>query len=166
VKRLPRWRAWVLVLALLIAPLGAFAQDLLPVPAPSARVIDQTGTLAPEQRAALVIERDTLQQQLTALAETHAQHTAAAEAEHKKLLAAREHAVAQVAEIRSEFDRGGREPLAFFTHERLRRERGEQARIPDGAKRPGVAGELRSLELPAGGRGTAVAHNRCKYTSW
>jgi ketopantoate reductase len=41
----------------------------------------------------------------TIILATKAQHTAAAEAEQKKLLAAREHAVAQVAEIRAEFDR-------------------------------------------------------------
>ena len=39
------------VLAVLAAP--ARAQDVLPVPALSGRVIDQTGTLQPEQRAAL-----------------------------------------------------------------------------------------------------------------
>jgi uncharacterized protein len=50
-----RFAAWVLVLqALALAwPVGALAQDVLPVPALSARVIDQTATLAPAQAAAL-----------------------------------------------------------------------------------------------------------------
>ncbi len=44
-----------ILLALLLALLGfgARAQDVLPVPTLDARVIDQTGTLTPEQRAAL-----------------------------------------------------------------------------------------------------------------
>ncbi len=45
--------AWLLGLALLALTLAAEAQDVLPVPALSARVIDQTGTLGPEQRAAI-----------------------------------------------------------------------------------------------------------------
>lgn len=43
----------LLHLALVFAALGAQAQDLLPVPAPSARVIDQTATLGDTGRAAL-----------------------------------------------------------------------------------------------------------------
>ncbi|MDN3919620.1 TPM domain-containing protein [Roseateles violae] len=48
-------RAWLLLLSLLSALLGlpARAQDVLPVPALSARVIDQTGTLDARERAAL-----------------------------------------------------------------------------------------------------------------
>ena len=49
-----RWP--ILLLVLLLALPGAAplqAQDLLPVPAPSARVIDQTGTLSAEQTVAL-----------------------------------------------------------------------------------------------------------------
>lgn len=53
--RRPVGPAWALLLALglwLLAGLAA-AQDLLPVPALAARVIDQTGTLSAEERAAL-----------------------------------------------------------------------------------------------------------------
>ena len=50
-------RAWLLGLAVLLAGLAGFgpahAQDLRPVPAPSARVIDQTATLTDAQRARL-----------------------------------------------------------------------------------------------------------------
>jgi uncharacterized protein len=49
-------RAWLLTLALLWAALAgvpAWAQDVLPVPALSGRVIDQTATLSEPQRAAL-----------------------------------------------------------------------------------------------------------------
>ena len=58
VRRTPRaacWRA-VLVLALALAawlPLRGHAQQVLPVPALSARVIDQTGTLSAADKAAL-----------------------------------------------------------------------------------------------------------------
>ncbi len=44
---------WLLVLWALLGATLAPAQDVQPVPALSARVIDQTGTLAPDQRAAL-----------------------------------------------------------------------------------------------------------------
>lgn len=48
-----RWLArWALLLALALAT-GAWAQPLQPVPALSARVIDQTGTLAAEEQQAL-----------------------------------------------------------------------------------------------------------------
>ena len=50
-------RAWLLGLAVLLAGLAgigaAHAQDLRPVPALSARVIDQTATLTDAQRAGL-----------------------------------------------------------------------------------------------------------------
>lgn len=42
-----------LLLAALLAPAALHAQDVLPVPPLSARVIDQTATLSPEQRSAL-----------------------------------------------------------------------------------------------------------------
>lgn len=45
--------AWLLLAGLLAACLPARAQDVLPVPALTARVIDQTGTLDASQRAAL-----------------------------------------------------------------------------------------------------------------
>ena len=44
---------WLLLVAALLGAGPLHAQPLLPVPALSARVIDQTGTLAPEQQAAL-----------------------------------------------------------------------------------------------------------------
>ena len=52
---MPAWAlAWLPVVALLLALAGvAQAQEPLPVPALSARVIDQTATLQPAQRAAL-----------------------------------------------------------------------------------------------------------------
>ena len=43
----------LLLASTLLCAAGALAQDVLPVPAPSARVIDQTATLKPEQMAAL-----------------------------------------------------------------------------------------------------------------
>ncbi|MDE1949885.1 MAG: TPM domain-containing protein, partial [Burkholderiales bacterium] len=46
-------RVVALLLALLLAAAAAWAQDVQPVPALSARVIDATGTLAPAQRQAL-----------------------------------------------------------------------------------------------------------------
>ncbi|MDH5339850.1 MAG: TPM domain-containing protein, partial [Rubrivivax sp.] len=46
-------RGLILVLALLASAAPLQAQDLLPVPALSGRVIDQTGTLSAEQVAAL-----------------------------------------------------------------------------------------------------------------
>lgn len=46
-------RGALVACALLFTLLGARAQDVLPVPPLSGRVIDQTGTLKPEQRAAL-----------------------------------------------------------------------------------------------------------------
>ena len=46
-------RALALALALLLAAASAIAQDVLPVPALTARVVDQTGTLTEPQRAAL-----------------------------------------------------------------------------------------------------------------
>lgn len=52
VQRLPS-AAWLLALWLLAAWWPAAAQDVLPVPALTARVIDQTGTLDASQRAAL-----------------------------------------------------------------------------------------------------------------
>ena len=45
--------ACALIVALAFAINGALAQDVLPVPPLSGRVIDQTGTLTPEQRSAL-----------------------------------------------------------------------------------------------------------------
>ncbi|MEN9631418.1 MAG: hypothetical protein RJA10_4646, partial [Pseudomonadota bacterium] len=51
-KRLLRW-AWVACALLLMTLAGARAQDVLPVPPLSGRVIDQTGTLKSEQRGAL-----------------------------------------------------------------------------------------------------------------
>ena len=48
-----RWRAPALALLLALAGSWLHAQDVLPVPALSARVIDQTGTLGAEQRTAL-----------------------------------------------------------------------------------------------------------------
>ncbi len=51
---MPRWLAFALALLLLLAsPLRATAQDVLPVPALTARVIDQTGTLDASAQAAL-----------------------------------------------------------------------------------------------------------------
>jgi uncharacterized protein len=47
------FRVLMLVLAALLLAAGAQAQDVLPVPALSGRVIDQTGTLSDAQRAAL-----------------------------------------------------------------------------------------------------------------
>lgn len=44
---------WVVALVALCAAVPVQAQDVLPVPALSARVIDQTGALSPEQRSAL-----------------------------------------------------------------------------------------------------------------
>lgn len=50
---LMRWvQAWLLC-GLLLAPLMGQAQALLPLPALTARVLDQTGTLTPDQRQAL-----------------------------------------------------------------------------------------------------------------
>ena len=51
VQPVERWSTWLL--ALLLATSAALAQDLLPVPALSSRVIDQTATLEPQQTAAL-----------------------------------------------------------------------------------------------------------------
>jgi len=58
IRRLPAVLAlwlglWALAAALLAWPVRAQAQDVLPVPALSARVIDQTGTLAPDAVAAM-----------------------------------------------------------------------------------------------------------------
>jgi uncharacterized protein len=51
-RRATLW-AWLLALAAFFITLGAAAQDVLPVPALSGRVIDQTGTLSSEQRSGL-----------------------------------------------------------------------------------------------------------------
>lgn len=48
---------------LLLAP-GSHAQDLQPVPALTGRVIDQTGTLQPDQRQALVAQLETLEREV------------------------------------------------------------------------------------------------------
>ena len=47
----------VVVAALLCFGTAAHAQDVLPVPALTERVIDQTGTLTAEQKAALEVAR-------------------------------------------------------------------------------------------------------------
>jgi uncharacterized protein len=51
--RASRWHALALALVLAVVPWCALAQGLLQVPALTARVIDQTGMLAPDARAAL-----------------------------------------------------------------------------------------------------------------
>jgi uncharacterized protein len=52
--RMPWWMAHVFALAVaLLCPWGAWAQDVQPVPALSARVIDRTQTLSDAQRSAL-----------------------------------------------------------------------------------------------------------------
>ena len=58
-------RAFALIIALCLAVLagGASAQDVLPVPALSARVIDQTGTLTPAQVQALSTKLEALETQ-------------------------------------------------------------------------------------------------------
>ena len=57
------WRRLALALALSLVTLGAWAQDVLPVPALSARVIDQTATLSAAELAALEARLETLERE-------------------------------------------------------------------------------------------------------
>ncbi|MDE2000228.1 MAG: TPM domain-containing protein, partial [Burkholderiales bacterium] len=57
------WLAWVCLLAWLL-PVGARAQDVLPVPALTAHVIDQTSTLSAAQAQALEARLTQLEQSL------------------------------------------------------------------------------------------------------
>ena len=50
---LARARLWAIALLLAVLPLAVIAQDLLPVPALTARVVDQTGSLNADQKSAL-----------------------------------------------------------------------------------------------------------------